>query len=85
MKYVPIVDLMANSLSTNIRLEEHAFFILFIAFVLMVFWHSVWQLLDEFTEFLNKKYGIRKISVNLVFLLIVFLLIGMFPQILQKI
>lgn len=76
---------MANSLSTTIRLEEHAFFVLFIALILMVFWHSVWQLLDEFTEFMNKKYGIRKLSINIVLLLIVLLLIGIFPQILQKI
>ena len=76
---------MAGSLSTNIRLEEHAVFILFISFILILFWYAVWQLLDEFTEFLNKKYGIRRLSVNTLFLLIVLLFIGIFPQILQKI
>jgi hypothetical protein len=75
---------MGNSLSTSVRLEEHAIFILFIALILIIFWHSVWQLLDEFTDYMNKKYGIRKISINTILLLIVILFIGAFPQILQK-
>ena len=76
---------MGNSLSTSIRLEEHAFFILFIGIILIMFWYAVWHFLEEFTEFLNKKYGIRKLSTNTAFLLIVLLFIGVFPQILQKI
>jgi len=84
MEYIPIVEFMGNSLSTSVRLEEHAIFILFIALILIIFWHSVWQLLDEFTDYMNKKYGIRKISINTILLLIVILFIGAFPQILQK-
>ena len=76
---------MANSLGINIRLEEHAFFIVFMSIILIIFWYSIWQLLDEFTEYLNKKYGIRKISIHGTLLLMVMLLIGLFPQILQKI
>lgn len=76
---------MGATLSTTLRLEEHAFFILFIAFVLMASWYAVWGLLDEFTSYLHKRYGIRKRDIYLVFLLIVVLLIGIFPQILKKI
>ena len=76
---------MANSLGTNIRLEEHAFFIVFISIILVIFWYAVWGFLDEFTEQLNKKYGIRKTTIYFTFLLMVMLLIGIFPQILQKI
>ena len=76
---------MAGSLSTSIRLEEHAFFVLFIAFTLVVFWHSCWELLSEMAEYLNKKYHISKVKIYLISLLMVLLLIGIFPQILQKI
>lgn len=75
---------MANTLGRNFQLEQHAFFVLFIAFVLMVFWHAVWELLGELTEYLNKKYGIKKRDVYLISLLLVILLIGIFPQILEK-
>ena len=75
---------MVSVLSRNIQLEEHAFFVIFIAVVLMVFWHAVWELLGEFTDYLNKVYGIKKRDVYLISLLLVILLIGIFPQILEK-
>jgi hypothetical protein len=76
---------MGSTLSTTLRLEEHAFFILFIALVLIVWWYAVWGLLDEFTIYLHKKYGIQKRNIYAVFLLVIVLLIGIFPQILKKI
>ena len=76
---------MASSLSANIRLEEHAFFIIFIALILMVFWHAVWELLGELTDYLHKKYGMKKVHIYMISLLGVLLLIGIFPQILEKI
>lgn len=76
---------MATGLSTTLKLEEHAFFILFIAVILMVFWHAVWELLGELTDYINKEYGIKKRDVYIISLMIVMLLIGIFPQILQKI
>ena len=76
---------MGATLSTTLRMEEHAFFILFIALVLIVWWYAVWGLLDEFTSYLHKKYGIQKRNIYAIFLLLVVLLIGIFPQILKKI
>lgn len=76
---------MGETLSTTVRMEEHAFFILFIALVLIVWWYAVWGLLDEFTTYLHKKYGIQKRNIYAIFLLFVVLLIGIFPQILKKI
>jgi hypothetical protein len=76
---------MGATLSTTVRMEEHAFFILFIAFVLMACWYAVWGLLDEFTTYLHKRYGIQKRNIYAVFLLVIVLLIGIFPQILKKI
>jgi hypothetical protein len=76
---------MVASLSTNIRLEEHAAFILFMGFVLILFWYALWCLLEEITETIHKKYQIRKTNIYLIYLLLVVLFVGMFPQILQKI
>lgn len=76
---------MAGSLGRTIRLEEHAFFILFIAIILMIFWHAVWELLGELTNYLHEKYGFKKVYIYGVSLLGVILLIGIFPQILEKI
>ena len=75
---------MISSLSRTIRLEEHAFFVIFIAFLLMVFWHAVWELLSELTDYLHKRYGIKKRDIYLISLLLILLLAGIFPQILQK-
>jgi hypothetical protein len=76
---------MAGSLGRTIDLEKHAFFILFIAIVLMIFWHAVWELLSELTDYIHEKYGIKRVYVYLISLLGVMLLIGIFPQILEKI
>jgi hypothetical protein len=66
------------------RLEEHAAFILFITLLLIIFWHAVWELLTEFTEELNKRYGIKKRNIYILSVLGVISLIGIFPQILQR-
>ena len=76
---------MATGLSTTIKLEEHAFFILFVAIILMVFWHAVWELLGELTDYIHRQYGVKKRDVYIISLMIVTLLIGIFPQILEKI
>jgi hypothetical protein len=51
----------------------------------MIFWHAVWELLGELTEYLHEKYGFKKAYIYIVSLLGVMLLIGIFPQILDKI
>ena len=66
------------------RLEEHAFFILFIAVLLMILWHAVWELLSELTEYLNARYGMKKRNIYIISILLILLLIGIFPQILEK-
>ena len=66
------------------RLEEHAAFILFITLLLIILWHAVWELLTEFTEELNKRYGIKKRNIYILSVLGVISLIGIFPQILQR-
>lgn len=67
------------------RTEEHAFFILFIAVVLIIFWYAVWELLTELTNHINTRHGIEKWKIYTLSLTGVLLLIGIFPQILKKI
>jgi succinate dehydrogenase hydrophobic anchor subunit len=74
---------MARSLS--VKMEEHAFFILFIAFIVVLFWHAVWELSNLFVDYLHEKHGVKKKYVYVVYLMIVILIIGLFPQVLEKI
>jgi uncharacterized membrane protein YidH (DUF202 family) len=69
---------------SRIRLEEHAFFIVFIAMILIVFWYCIWELLQELTDHINDRHNIEKWKIYMAWLLVVFLLIGIFPQILEK-
>ena len=50
----------------------------------MVFWHAVWELLSELTDYLHARYGIKKRNIYLLSILLILLLAGIFPQILQK-
>jgi hypothetical protein len=67
------------------RIEEHAFFIIFVAFILIVFWYAVWELLTEFIDTIHKQYGIKKWKIHMLALIGVFFIIGGCPQILKKI
>jgi len=73
---------MARSLGD---MEEHAFFVLFVAFVLIVFWHAVWELLTEFADVIHRRRGIPKWKIYVGSLVFVILIIGVYPQILEKI
>lgn len=66
-------------------IENHAFFILFVAFILIVFWHAIWELLTEFTEYIHRRYAIPKWKLYLLSLLGVMIVIAICPQILEKI
>ena len=63
------------------QLEEHTFFILFTAFILILFWHAVWGILDKIETVC---FNITKIQFNILSVLFVILIIGLFPIILQK-
>lgn len=76
--------MLGISLGRITKLEEHAFFVLFIGILLIMFWHAVWELLNEITDYLHTKRGLKKWKVYMISLLFVLLMIGIFPQILQK-
>ena len=65
-------------------MEEHAFFVLFVGFVLIVFWHAVWELLTQLTDAIHARRGIPKWKIYVGSLVFVVLVIGVYPQILQK-
>ena len=68
----------------RLRLEEHAFFIVFVALVLIIFWYAVWELLQELTDHIHQHHRVEKWKIYTGSLLLVFLLIVLFPQILEK-
>ena len=76
-----IID-MAQSLGD---MENHAFFVLFIAVILIIFWHAVWELLTELTETIHRRHGVPKWKVYMGSVVMVILFIGVYPQILEKI
>jgi hypothetical protein len=86
-QYIHGISLLSRDMpvSLSVKMEEHAFFILFIAFIVVLFWHAVWELSNEFVEHLHEKYGVKKTHIYVVYLLIVILMIGLFPQVLEKI
>ena len=67
------------------ELENHTFYILFIGFLVIVFWQAIWGLIDEFTVFIETKYGIKKWKTNTLLLMCVILLVQLHPKLLQKI
>jgi succinate dehydrogenase hydrophobic anchor subunit len=66
-------------------MENHAFFVLFVGFVLIVFWHAIWELLTELTDTIYKRHGVAKWKVYVGSLIFVILFIGVYPEILDKI
>ena len=66
------------------RLEQHVFFILFMAFILIMLWHGIWGLADSLEHYLQTRYGLKKTHFNIITVCIVVLIIGIFPQILEK-
>ena len=66
------------------RLEKHAFFVLFMAFILIMLWHAIWGVADYIEEYIQEQYRIKKVNINIITLLIIILIIGIYPKILEK-
>ena len=66
------------------KLEEHAFFILFMAFILIMLWHGIWGLADNLEHYLQERYGFKKLYFNVITIFCVVLIIGLYPKILDK-
>jgi hypothetical protein len=66
------------------QLEKHAFFILFMSTILVLFWHGLWGIADMLGEHLEKRHNIRKLHFHIITIFLVILIIGLFPKILDK-
>jgi succinate dehydrogenase hydrophobic anchor subunit len=66
------------------QLEEHAYYILFMAFILIVFWHAIWGVTDTIKDYLEKHYNIKPIQFHIGTIGLVILIIGLHPEILDK-
>jgi succinate dehydrogenase hydrophobic anchor subunit len=67
------------------QLEEHAAFILFMAFILTLLWHGIWGVADNIQEYIHNRFGIKPWQFNAATILLAVLIIGVYPQILEKI
>ena len=54
------------------------------AFILVMFWHAIWGLADNLENYLERTYGLKKVFFDSLTILIVVLIIGMYPEILEK-
>lgn len=66
------------------QLEEHAFFVMFMAFTIVLFWHGVWGLVDNVESYVVKTLGVKKEVFNAATIMTVVFIVGIFPQILSK-
>ena len=66
------------------QLEEHAYFIIFMSTILVLFWHGVWGIADMLGDHVEKNHNIRKLHFHIATIFIVILIIGLFPKILDK-
>jgi hypothetical protein len=67
-----------------VELEKHAAFIIFLAFVLVIFWSSSWHVFDEFVSYIHRRYQITKLNIYLYFLLFVFAFFAIYPKLLER-
>jgi hypothetical protein len=66
------------------QLEEHAYFIIFMGAILVLFWHGVWGITDMLADHLETRHNIRKLHFHIVTVFLVIAVIGFFPKILDK-
>jgi len=66
------------------QLEAHAFFVLFTAFILVLFWHATWGVADMVEHYFVDELHVKKFMFNVATLMFVVILIGLFPQMLLK-
>lgn len=66
------------------QLEQHAFYILFIAAILVLFWYSIWNIMDELKETAKDRWGVTAHQFSCLVLASVVGLIALFPETLEK-
>jgi hypothetical protein len=66
------------------QLEEHAFYLIFLGTIITLYWHAVWGILDRIEKHLETYHGLPKSYFHILSIILVVLIIGLFPEILQK-
>ncbi len=67
------------------KMADSTFYLLFVSFLVIVFWHATWELVTEFISYIEQKYNIKKWKIYVALLLMVILLIEYHPTFLEKI
>jgi hypothetical protein len=66
------------------QLEQGEAYIIFMVLIIVLLWHGVWGLVEDLETYLQAHYGIKKVYLNLLSILLAILVIGIFPKILEK-
>lgn len=66
------------------QLEQGETYIIFMVLIIVLLWHGVWGLVEDLETYLQTYYGIKKVYLNLLSILLAILVIGIFPKILEK-
>ena len=66
------------------QLEAHAFFVLFVAFVIVLFWHATWGIADIAEHYVVDELHVKKLTFNVATIMLVVIIIGLFPKMLLK-
>ena len=72
-------------MSSFASLEQHAFFLVVLGIVMILFWLSVWGLTEELIEEQVRLRGWTRRQLYMVILAGVFLFFGLYPRILQRV
>jgi len=67
------------------KMADHTFYLLFVSFLVIVFWHATYELVSEFVSYVEDKYKIEKWKIHVALLLMVIFLIEYHPTFLEKI
>jgi hypothetical protein len=67
------------------KMAHRTFYLLFISFLVIVFWHAAYELVTEIVTYIEHKYNIKKWKIYVGLLLMVILLIEYHPTFLEKI
>ena len=66
------------------KLEQREIYIIFMVLVIVLLWHGLWSLIEDLENYLQTYYGFKKVYFNLLSILLALLIIGIFPQSLEK-
>lgn len=67
------------------QLEEHAFFVVMVAIVLIAVWFSVWGLLDEAVNWLEREWTMSRRTIFVGIFAASMIFVALFPSAFERI